>query len=471
MAAPKALWPDRAQRLAEQARLSAQLSDALEEIGQGHVAHTPTPAEVQAALRRFDFETPLAISEVSDAVIDLMKDGMVHVMHPGYFGLFNPAVVFPAVLADQITATLNPQLAAWSHAAAANEIERHTLTAIARRFGWPSEITCGHFTSGGAEANLTGVVCALTHAFPRFGDEGVQAIDGAPRLYVSVESHLAWLKIAHQCGIGRDAVRLVATDGQGQMDEAALSRAIAEDRAQGRRPFFIGATAGTTNAGMIDPIAACARIARTEDLWLHVDAAWGGAAILGARPPARMAGIDLADSITMDAHKWLATPMGAGMFICRHEAVVGEAFRVSASYMPAATESAGDPYSHSVQWSRRFIGLKLFMALAALGWDGYRAHIDQALDLANRLALRLRAEGWPVLNDSELGVLCFIDGETGLDPGLIAERVVADGRAWISPARFEGRPVLRACITSHFTGPEHLDALVAALDTARRLGA
>lgn len=471
MVAPTALWPDRAQRLAAQARLSTQLSDALDAVQQGPVARMPAPAEVQAALSRFDFETPLALCDVADAVIDLLTDGMVHVMHPGYFGLFNPSVVFPAVLADQITATLNPQLAAWSHAAAANEIERHTLGAVAVRFGWPSETTCGHFTSGGAEANLTSVACALTRAFPRYGDEGAQAIDGAPRLYVSAESHLAWLKIAHQCGIGRDAVRLVATDGRGQMDEAALSNAIAEDRALGRRPFFIGATAGTTNAGMIDPIAACVRIARTENLWLHVDAAWGGAAILAAQPPERLAGIELADSITLDAHKWLATPMGAGMFLCRHEAVVGEAFRVSASYMPAATEAAGDPYSHSVQWSRRFIGLKLFMALAVLGWGGYQAHIDHALELAHQLAARLRAEGWGVVNDSALGVLCFIDGETGLDPHLIAERVVAGGQAWISPARFEGRPVLRACITSHFTRPEHLEALVTALNTARRQGA
>jgi glutamate/tyrosine decarboxylase-like PLP-dependent enzyme len=200
---------------------------------------------------------------------------------------------------------------------------------------------------------------------------------------------------------------------------------------------------------------------------LHIDAAWGGAAILSARPPERLKGMDLADSITLDAHKWLATPMGAGMFLCRNEALLGQAFRVSASYMPPATESVFDPYTHSAQWSRRFVGLKLFMALAVLGWDGYQAHIDQARGLANRLVALLGANGWRVVNDSPLAVVCFVDAKVAADPLLVAERVVADGRAWISAARFEGRPVLRACITSHFTRPEHLEALVAALETAR----
>jgi glutamate/tyrosine decarboxylase-like PLP-dependent enzyme len=465
---PTDIWPDRRQRLAEQSRLSIRLADALDAVQAGRVAHTPAPAALRAALGRFDFRTPQSTSDVIDAVTVLLQEGMVHVMHPGYFGLFNPSVAFPALLADQITAAFNPQLAVWSHAAAANEIELHTLKAFAGRFGWSDASAGGHFTSGGSEANLTAVVCALTHAFPRYGDEGALAIGGSPKLYVSAESHLAWLKIAHQCGIGRDAVRLVATDGLGQMDEGALSRAIEADTAQGHRPFFICATAGTTNAGMIDPIKACARIADSNGLWLHVDAAWGGAAILSAKPSGRFEGVELADSITLDAHKWLATPMGAGMLLCRREAVLAEAFRVSATYMPSAMESVCDPYTHSVQWSRRFIGLRLFMALAVLGWDGYQSHIDSGLELADQLAALLRENGWKVVNDSPLGVVCFVDALGAHDPVVIAERVVADGRAWISSARFEGRPVLRACITSHFTRFEHLEMLVAALDDARR---
>lgn len=465
-----AVWPSRDLRLAEQSWLSAQLADAIDAVQAGPVTRDSTPAGFTATLKPFDFATPQSVHDVSLAVISLLRDGMVHVMHPGYFGLFNPSVAFPALLADQVIATFNPQLAAWSHAPAANEIERHTLKAIAARFDWPAETVFGHFTSGGAEANMTSLACALTHAFPRYGDAGAGTIGGSPRLYVSAESHLAWLKIAHQCGIGREAVRLVTTDGMGRMDDSALDRAVTADRAEGHLPFFIGATAGTTNAGMIDPLESCAQIARSQGLWLHIDAAWGGGAMLGTRPPDQLRGMDLADSVTLDAHKWLATPMGAGMFFCRHEAVLSETFRVSASYMPSATESGPDPYMHSAQWSRRFIGLKLFMALAVLGWEGYQNHIDQALQLADQLAGLLRDHGWRVVNDSRLGVVCFVDGNCDLDPLVIADRVVADGRAWISPTKFEGKLVLRACITSHFTRPEHIEALIEALDAARTFG-
>ena len=360
-----------------------------------------------------------------------------------------------------------PQLAVWSHAPAAVEIERHTIAAIAQRFGWLTSGGAGHFTTGGAEANSTGLLVALTKAFPGFAENGVRTLAGQARFYVSSESHLAWLKIAHQTGIGRNAAHLVDTDGMGRMAPDALSAAIKADRSAGRLPFFVGATAGTTNAGMIDPLESCGRIARTEGCWFHIDAAWGGAAILSSRTAGHLNGISQADSIAFDAHKWLAVPMGAGMFLCRDNALLGKTFRVSASYMPATTDATIDPYTHSVQWSRRFIGLKLFMSFACLGWNGYQAHIEHALDMAEQLGDLLHANGWRIVNDSPLAVICFIDAETAIDPVAIADRVVADGSAWISSAKFEGQAVLRACITSHFTTASHLQALVRALDRAR----
>ena len=136
--------------------------------------------------------------------------------------------------------------------------------------------------------------------------------------YVSRESHLAWLKIAHQAGIGRSAVRLVATDGSGRMDPQALASVLSDDREHGCVPVMIAATAGTTNAGMIDPLAACAELARSAGLWFHVDAAWGGALIASDRLRKILSGIEDADSVTIDAHKWFATTMGCGMFITRH---------------------------------------------------------------------------------------------------------------------------------------------------------
>ncbi len=464
-------WPTRNRRLALQARLAEKLADAIETIQSGSVAPATTPTEIRRVLDGFDFNVPLTSEEATDRVLGLLTKNNVHMMHPGYFGLFNPSILFSGALADQITAMVNPQLAVWSHAPVAAEIESRTVAEVAKLFGWSNSEVAGHFTSGGAEANYTAVLMALTRAFPEFAERGTQAVVGRPRLYVSAESHLAWLKIAHQAGVGRDAVVLVPTDGEGCLDAASLSDLVDKDRQAGHKPFFIGATAGTTNAGMIDPLEACRRVANHANLWFHVDAAWGGAAILSPRSAPALRGSETADSITLDAHKWFAVPMGAGMFLCRDSELLGQTFRVSASYMPDATEATTDPYTHSLQWSRRFIGLKLFLSLAVIGWSGYRAHVERALELADSLRDRLHANSWRVVNDSPLAVLCFVDDSNqddgDADPDAIANHVVADGRTWISATKFENRRVMRACITSHFTTEETLDVLIDALSAAR----
>src|SRR2546430_11489276 len=174
-------------------------------------------------------------------------------------------------------------------------------------------------------------------------------------------------------GLGRRALRAVATDGQLQMDLGDLARRVAEDRHEGLAPFMVVATAGTTAAGVIDPLPELAAFCRAEGLWLHVDAAWGGAAVLSPRLRGHLAGIEAADSITCDAHKWFSVPMGAGMVFCRHPEAVGAAFRAETSYMPERTVGpVQDPYTTSVQWSRRVIGLKLFPGLRGQGAGGGR---------------------------------------------------------------------------------------------------
>ena len=196
-----------------------------------------------------------------------------------------------------------------------------------------------------------------------------------------VESHLAWVKIAHQAGIGRSAVRQVATDGTGRMDARALAAMIADDKARGCVPVLIVATAGTTNAGMVDPLAACAALAREHGLWLHADAAWGGAVIASDLHRALLAGIELADSVTIDAHQWFATTMGCGMFMTtRHAPILSTVFQVTTGFMPSNAATV-DPYVTTAQWSRRFLGVRLFLSLAAAGWEGYAQHIERSIDL------------------------------------------------------------------------------------------
>src|SRR5260221_10242944 len=158
-------------------------------------------------------------------------------------------------------------------------------------------------------------------------------------------------------GLGRAAIRTVLTASDLKMDLADLRTRVAEDRKDGFAPFLVVGTAGTTGAGVIDPLPALARFCAAEDLWFHVDAAWGGAAIISPNLKLHLAGIEAADSITCDAHKWFSVPMGAGMFFCRHPDSVGEAFRAKNAFMPGATDGAvADPYAMSIQWSRRFIG-------------------------------------------------------------------------------------------------------------------
>ncbi|MEE8261713.1 MAG: pyridoxal-dependent decarboxylase [Gammaproteobacteria bacterium] len=457
-------WPSKSDRLRQQNAVAERIGDVLELLKHEPVAPQADVEAIRASLREFDFDHPIGTVLAAEKVVELMKGGMVHMMHPGYFGLFNPTIVFPGIIADIITASLNPQLAVWSHAAVPVEIERRVIQEVGAPFD--QEFKAGHFTSGGAEANNTAVLLALTRANTRFAEEGAKTFKGLPCLYVSAESHLAWHKIAHQSGIGRAAVRLVDTDGTGRMDVTYLTRAVEEDRSAGNTPVFIAATAGTTNAGMIDPLIECANIAEQFGMWFHVDAAWGGAIRFLPEHSAVLNGIQRANSITLDAHKWLAVPMGAGILLCKDNDLLGETFRVTASYMPEGLASL-NPYTHSMQWSRRFIGLKLFLSLATIGWEGYRYLLRNALTLSARLTALLDENGWSVVNDSPLAVLCFEDTDRALDLEKVVASVVADGRTWISSVKFEGRRVLRACITSHHTEEENLTDLISALEAAR----
>lgn len=452
------LFPEPAERVRFDDLLTRKLARATERVAKGPVRPTLNFDSFRSELLDFDFETPRPLDELLSWTIDQMERGLVHITHPRYFGLFNPAPTFPAQCADRIAGVFNPQLATSATSPVAVEIEAHVIRSVARRAGFPPE-AAGHFTSGGSEANYTALVCALTRANPDFATEGARAFDGPPMFYVSRESHLAWLKIAHQAGIGRSSVRLVATDGFGRMDEKALTDAVGGDLAIGRVPIMIAATAGTTNAGMIDPLWACAEVARSNNLWYHVDAAWGGALIASDRLRHVLAGIERADSVTIDAHKWFATTMGCGMFITRHPHVLSSAFQVSTSFMPSNIPSL-DPYVTSVQWSRRFLGLRMFLSLAAAGWSGYAEHIERSIRLTELLEAELVERGWKIANSSALGVLCIKPPPGFGDVRSIVRRVLASGRAWVAAASFEGNDIIRACVTNGETTEDDVLELV-----------
>jgi glutamate/tyrosine decarboxylase-like PLP-dependent enzyme len=461
----EALFPPREQRRYWNEVLTRELDRAGQRVASGPVTPDFDRDAFQGQLSEFDFNQPHPLGDVLAWSIAQLEHGVVHMTHPRYFGLFNPAPTFPAQCADRIAAAFNPQLATSTTSPAATEIEAHVVGSIARRLGLPPRTAGGHFTNGGSEANYTALICALTRSNPDFAGTGARAFSGPPVFYISNESHLAWLKIALQAGIGRDAARRVPTDGSGRMNTLALAEMVSLDKARGCVPVMIAATAGTTNAGMIDPLTPCAEIARECRLWYHVDAAWGGAAITSDRLRPLLAGIEHADSATIDAHKWFATTMGCGMFLIRDAAVLPAAFAVAASYMPSALAEF-DPYVTSVQWSRRFVGLRLFLSLASAGWSGYAAHVERSIELIALLKDQLEAQRWRIVNDPALGVLCAEPPPGCAVVKTIVNRVLACGRAWVSAAMFEGRPVIRACVTHGETAVRDVERLAAELQAA-----
>jgi glutamate/tyrosine decarboxylase-like PLP-dependent enzyme len=459
-------------------RLVEAIEAYLHGVGEARVAPPLDVEAMRSALGVFDFERPVPPLEALDFAVESLWRWQVHTPHPRYFGLFNPAPATMGIAADALVAAFNPQLAAWSHSPMAAEIEQHLIRALGGRFGFEPSRLEGTFTSGGAEANHTALLTALTRSFPEIGRRGLLALRSQPVLYVSPEAHHSFLKAARLCGLGTEAVREVRVDSSLRMIPAELAARVAADRAEGCSPFLVVATVGSTSAGAVDPVAEIAQVAEeVGGLWLHVDAAWGGAAALVPELRSVLAGVPRADSLTFDAHKWLSVPMGAGMYLTRHPGILERTFRVAAGYMPREGNvlPVADPYAHSMQWSRRFIGLKLFLSLAVAGWAGYEGAVRRQTAMGDRLRERLGEEGWTIVNDTPLPVVCFVDsgregreGRSAAFLDAVAADVVESGEAWISTVALgEAGPALRACITNFRTGPEDVDALVASLARAR----
>lgn len=415
---------------------------------------TPAPAGLDV-----DLALSHDLDELAERVARVLEDGTLHASNPSYHGLFVPPAHEAGVVADLLAATFNPQLGATWHAPAATEIERSTLRYLGALIGFAGPRVHAAFTSGGSEANFSAVTTALARAFPDALRDGLPRA-GRPVMIASAHAHDSFVKIARQTGLGERAVLRVAADEQQRMDVGAARRCIARARARGERPFALVATAGTTATGAIDPLHDLAELARREDLWLHVDAAWGGIAALHRGLRTWLEGIELADSVTWDAHKTLPIPVGTGMIFTRERRWVERAFAVQTGYVPAA--DADDAYRTSVQWSRRFAGLKVFMTLAQLGAGGIEDMVARQLATADELRRRLRARGWAIRNRTPLPLVCF--SRQDLDAEAAAAHVVDSGRAWISSVQLpEGPRWLRACITHPQTGSEHIEALLEAL--------
>jgi len=413
---------------------------------------------------------------VLDNVCREMIDKGFHVPSANYFGLMNPTPTYMGFLAEALVAALNPQLATLARSQLASKIELETVRWMAERVGWSSDFG-GTFTSGGNEANFSGLALALASAFPNAVEEGVASIGGQPVVYGSTESHHSLDKSAGLLGIGRKALRRIPVDDNLQMEPGQLEKAIEDDLRSGRKPFCAVATAGTTNSGIVDDLVAISEVSRRHKLWLHVDGAYGASAVFSDKHRDLLRGIELADSITIDPHKWLAVPFAAGVILTRHPKILETAFSVTSPYMPkAAGARLPDNARVSTQWTRRMNSLKLWLTLRVHGRRAYEDHIDRQLQLARSFAAWIeKSEHFELAAPPMLTIINFRMKSNEFDArqmallhGQIAEEVTRDGQRWISDTVVNGNSVLRMMVISYLTEERHVHDLQVALETAAR---
>ena len=413
------------------------------------------------------------VGEDADAVLDEICREMVlrgfHVPSGNYFGLMNPTPTYIGVLAEMLVAALNPQLATMARSQLASKIENETVRWIGERVGWKRPFD-GTFTSGGNEANFSALALALAAHFPESIEEGVASIAARPVLYASTEAHHSLDKSAGLLGLGRKSLRRIAVNERVELDPDKLAAAIQKDKRAGYSPFSVVATAGTTNSGAIDDLMALSEVCRRHNLWLHVDGAYGAAAIFSERHRDLVKGIELADSITIDPHKWLAMPFAAGVILTSHSELLQKAFGVSTPYMPrAAGARLIDNFKLSAQWSRRMNSLKLWLTLRVHGRKAYEELIDRQLCLAEDFAKWVNESGifelaaplkLPILN---LRVKAATEAEVATANAVIVDEVTRDGKRWISQTVVNGRSVIRVMIISYLTTEKNLRELRQAL--------
>jgi len=454
----------------EAATLFAKISE--ESRGLPLVSQAGLP-DVKRRLAEFDFARPRATTELLEWTTRQMAELELHLSDPHYFGVFNPNPSAMGVVGDFLASAFNSQLASAVSSPFGVLVEDHLIAFFGKFLRFTTPGCGGIFTSGGTEANYTAVLCALTEKFPEFEKSGLVGMKAQPVIYVSTETHHSILKAAKMVGLGLDAVVEIPVTGDQTMDVTKLRARMKADVAEGRKPFLVVGTYGTTSTGMVEPLAEIAAAAKAYGCWFHVDAAWGGAACLLPELAETFAPCAEADSLTLDAHKWLNVPMTAGMFFARQINHLDKAFRVTMSpYMPL--ESDGEdrtipPYHRSMAWSRRLTGLKLFLSLAHAGIAGFQAALRHQMAMGRVLREKLENGEWTLESHSPLPVVCFSD-PGGKDAVAIAAAVAKTGKAWVTTTQLtsHGRTVLRAGISNALTEASHLDELVATLNSARK---
>ncbi|HEX6910421.1 MAG TPA: aminotransferase class V-fold PLP-dependent enzyme [Longimicrobium sp.] len=410
------------------------------------VAATASRAEMEARLREPPPETGLGWEAALDRAMAHVFRPMTHNAHPRFFAYVPGPGNFVGAMADALAAALNPFAGAWVMGPGVAQAELVTVDWLRDACGLP-EGAGGLFVSGGSMANLTALAAARHRLL---GEDFGRAV-----IYCSDQAHSSIERGARVLGFRADQLRKLPTDDGFRLRMDALQSAAAEDRAAGRTPFCVAASAGTTNTGAVDPLPEIAALCRAESMWMHVDGAYGAAAALTDEGREALRGLGEADSVSLDAHKWLFQPFECGCVLVRHADALTDAFRLVPAYLrdsDRATEEVNFR-DRGVQLTRGFRAFKLWMTVQVFGMGAFREAVAWGMRLARVAEEELRAsDAWVVDTPAQLGIVTFrLRADEG-DPHAaddlqrrITSALAADGYALLSTTELRGRTVLRLC--------------------------
>ncbi len=464
------------------------MASYLDSIRQRRVYPNASSREIREKLDRVLPQEGLPFEGVLDIFRDVIVPASRHNGHPRMFGYVQAPGTAMAALADLLASTLNANLTAWRSAPAAVEIERLTIDWIKQILGVETH-AAGLFVSGGSMANLAALATARRAKAPAdVMSKGAQSLPRAMRVYISDETHHSIAKAAALLGLGRENVRLVGVDERFKIRLDELVAKITEDLGAGHLPFCVVANAGTVVTGAFDPIAEVSEVARRFNLWLHVDASYGGFAALANSARDLFKAMPEADSIALDPHKWLYLPVDCGCVLYRDAQTARATFAHEAEYTRVLDQEQDEAFAfwdYGPELSRRFRALKVWMLLKGVGLRALGVAIEKDLACARHLESLVNAsDDFEMLAPVELSIFCFRyvpprlkralatadDGErVRIDAQLDAlnERLLIDlqrdGSSYLSNARLRGRFSLRGCVMNYRTTLRDMEILLADL--------
>ena len=425
---------------------------AWEEFDTARDIEPPISPELLATLDLPLPESGIDVVEALDEAAEALDQSLAQ-SRPRYLAYIGSSGLEIGALADLLAHSYDPNLAL--HAGAATLIEAQALRWTAEFVGFP--LAGGSFTSGGTVSNVTALAAARERAVP--GSRRAGTPPGAVA-YCSADAHYSIVRAIELLGIGSDNLRAVPIDEHRRMRTDALDSMIRSDLAAGLTPIAVVATAGTTLTGAIDPLDAIADICAEHGVWMHVDGAYGlpAASVM----PGRFAGLDRADSVTVDAHKWMFVPKACGIVMVRDEAALAAAFGHETSYIPG-TRNAVDV---TLEYSRPLRALKLWLAFRVHGAGKFRETIQGNIDLAHMLYAMAAERGWEVGPAPDLSIVLM--RKPGIDNAELVQRLQADGRVYISHATVDGETWLRPCFTNTRTTASDVQVLMDVADEVSR---